>query len=179
MQFSETPIAGVTLVDVIRINDDRGFFGRIWCRKEFEAYGLDSRAVQINTALSHRAGTVRGMHYQESPHSETKVIRCTRGKVYDIALDLRPSSSTFRQWFGVELSPDNQRILVIPPGCAHGYQSLEDCTELMYLTSEFYAPHAVRGVRYDDPAFTVTWPLPVSLISQQDATWPVFDLHGS
>ncbi len=174
MQFSETPIAGLIIVEVKRITDDRGFFGRIWCQKEFEEHGIDSRTVQINTTLSHRAGTVRGVHFQDAPHAESKVTRCTRGRAYDIALDLRPSSPTFRQWFGIELSADNQRMLVIPPGCAHGYQALEDCTELMYLTSEFYAPHAVRGVRHDDPSFSIKWPLPVSVISPQDSTWPDF-----
>lgn len=172
MQFSDTSIAGVKLVEVRRITDDRGFFGRIWCQKEFEDYGIDSRTVQINTTLSHRAGTVRGVHFQDAPHAETKVTRCTRGKAFDIALDLRPASPTFKKWFGVELSADNQRMLVIPPGCAHGYQALEDCTELMYLTSEFYAPNAVRGVRHDDPAFSIKWPLPVAVISPQDSTWP-------
>ena len=177
MFFTKTPINGVMLAEVKRIEDDRGFFGRVWCQREFVEHGLDSRVAQINTALTHRAGTVRGMHYQDPPHAETKVVRCTRGRLFDIALDLRPDSHTFLKWFGVELSPENQSMLVVPPGCAHGYQTLEDSTEMMYLTSECYAPHAVKGVRHNDPAISINWPLPVHSISLQDASWPDFTVH--
>jgi len=175
MNFSETPIKGVYILDVKRIEDARGFFGRIWCKNEFEEVGIDPRVSQINTALSLHKGTLRGMHYQVEPHAETKIVRCTRGRLYDVALDIRPSSPTFKKWFAVELSEDNQRMLVVPPGCAHGYQTLEDETELMYVASEFYAPESSKGVRYDDKAFDIEWPLKVSVISQADANWPLIE----
>jgi dTDP-4-dehydrorhamnose 3,5-epimerase len=175
MIFTESSINGVFVLDVKRIEDERGFFGRIWCQKEFDEHGIDSRFMQINTALSHRKGTLRGMHYQEEPNAETKVIRCSRGSVFDVAIDIRPSSVTFKQWFGVELSAENQKMLVVPSGCAHGYQTLKDATELMYLTSAFYAPQSARGLRYDDRAFAIQWPLYVSVISSADATWPYFE----
>jgi dTDP-4-dehydrorhamnose 3,5-epimerase len=173
MIFTETPIGGVITLEVKRIEDERGFFGRIWCQKEFDEHHIDSRTMQINTAFSRRKGTVRGIHYQEPPFAETKVIRCTRGTLFDVAVDLRPSSPTFKKWFGIELSAENQRMLVIPPGCAHGYQTMEDATEQMYMTSEFYMPTAAKGVRFDDPEFAIRWPLPVTLISSADAQWPL------
>jgi dTDP-4-dehydrorhamnose 3,5-epimerase len=172
MIFSETPIAGVVVLDVQRIEDERGFFGRVWCQEEMRQHGIDPQVAQVNTARNLRKGTVRGMHYQADPHAETKVVRCTRGSVFDVAVDLRPSSPTRKQWVGVELSADNGRMLVIPPGCAHGYQTLEDGTDLMYLTSAMYARAAATGVRHDDPAFGIRWPLPVAVLSSADASWP-------
>ena len=173
MIFTETFIKGVFTLEVKRIEDERGFFGRVWCQKEFNEHHIDPRAVQINTAFNLQKGTVRGIHYQEAPYAETKVIRCTRGVLFDVAVDLRPSSPTFKKWFGIELSAENQRMLVIPQGCAHGYQTLEDATEQMYITSEFYAPAAAKGVRFNDPEFAIHWPLPVTLISSADAQWPL------
>jgi dTDP-4-dehydrorhamnose 3,5-epimerase len=129
---------------------------------------------QINTAFSRRAGTLRGMHYQLAPHAENKFVRCTRGALYDVALDLRPESPTFKAWFGVELTAEDGRMLWIPEGCAHGYQTLSDATELLYLTSRAYEPAQARGVRYDDPAFGVAWPLEVRVISDADRGWPDF-----
>jgi dTDP-4-dehydrorhamnose 3,5-epimerase len=174
MDFTQTSIEGVFILDVKRNEDERGFFGRIWCRKEFEENGIKLDILQINTAVSYSKGTLRGMHYQEAPYAETKVVRCTKGSVFDVALDIRPASRTFKKWFGIELSSENQRMLVVPPGCAHGYQTLEDETELMYITSEFYNPPAAKGLRYNDQAFDIKWPLQASIVSQADANWPFF-----
>jgi dTDP-4-dehydrorhamnose 3,5-epimerase len=172
--FTESTIRGAYVVDIDRIEDDRGFFARAWCRREFEAAGLNPDLVQINLARSHTRGTLRGMHYQDAPHSEAKLARCTRGAVYDVIVDLRPDSSTFRRWLGVELTDENHRMLYVPEGVAHGYQTLTDDAELCYQTSREYAPESAGGVRYDDPAFTIEWPIPVSVISEADRTWPDF-----
>jgi dTDP-4-dehydrorhamnose 3,5-epimerase len=175
MIFTATAIAGVVVLDVERIEDERGFFGRMWCRDEMRHHGVDPVVAQVNTTWSRRRGTVRGMHYQADPHAETKVVRCARGSVFDVAVDLRPSSPTRREWVGVELSAENGRMLVVPPGCAHGFQALEDGTELMYLTSAIYDRAAAGGVRHDDPAFGIRWPLPVTVVSRADASWPSFE----
>ena len=174
MIFTPTTIAGVVVLDVKRIEDDRGWFGRTWCQDEMQEHGIDARVAQVNTTHNLRRGTLRGMHFQRDPHAETKVVRCTRGAVFDVAVDLRDGSPTRTQWVGVELTADNGRMLVIPPGCAHGYQTLEDGTDLMYLTSAMYARDAATGVRHDDPAFGIRWPLPVGTISPADAGWPRF-----
>lgn len=174
MNFQETKIAGSYVIDVRRIEDDRGFFGRTWCRQELAEHGLSQEIVQVNTALSLAKGTLRGMHFQRSPHSEVKIVSCPSGAVFDVVLDLRPESPTFRQWFGVELTADNFRMLYIPEGCAHGYQTLQDNSVLNYTTSAMYAPDHATGVRFDDPAFRIDWPLPVSVISDADAGWPDF-----
>lgn len=152
--------------------DDRGFFARWWCRQEFTAHGLDTRIAQANVALNTQKGTLRGLHYQLPPREEVKLVRCTMGSMFDVALDLRPDSPTYLRWVGAELSADNRRMLYIPAGCAHGYQTLEHNSEMFYLTSDFYAPELARGVRYDDPAFGITWPLPVTRISAADRSWP-------
>ncbi|HSG47747.1 MAG TPA: dTDP-4-dehydrorhamnose 3,5-epimerase [Longimicrobiales bacterium] len=174
MRFTATRVAGVFVVDLEKRVDDRGYFARTWCREEIEAQGLDATVVQINTGFSHLAGTVRGMHLQAPPDAEIKFVRCTRGRVFDVALDLRPDSRTYCQWVGVELGADDGRMLWIPEGCAHGYQTLEPGSELLYTTSVPYAPASARGVRWDDPAFGIQWPLPVTSISEADATWPDF-----
>jgi dTDP-4-dehydrorhamnose 3,5-epimerase len=174
MKFQETPIPGVLVVEPERHHDERGHFARIWCRDEFRDRGLDAGVSQINTGFNRRAGTLRGMHYQLAPHAENKFVRCTRGALYDVALDLRPESPTFKAWFGVELTAEDGRMLWIPEGCAHGYQTLSDATELLYLTSRAYEPAQARGVRYDDPAFRITWPLEVRVISDADRGWPNF-----
>ena len=175
MKFLETPVAGVYVVELETRSDSRGFFARSWCRREFEEAGLDPGLVQINVAFNPRAGTLRGMHYQRAPFEETKLVRCTRGAVHDIALDLRPDSPTFLRSASAELTADNHRMLYIPPGCAHGYQTLVDDSEVSYQTSQIYAPESATGVRYDDPAFALDWPLAVTLISDADRSWPAFE----
>jgi len=174
MNFSETSLKGVFLVTLKKIEDDRGYFARGWCRNELADHGIGADFIQLNTAFSHRKGTIRGMHYQEAPHQEAKFVRCTRGAIFDVALDLRPESPTYGQWFGQELSAENGAMLYLPEGCAHGYQTLAPDTEMYYLTNALYAPAAAKGVRYDDPAFGIAWPLPVSIVSDADRKWPSF-----
>jgi dTDP-4-dehydrorhamnose 3,5-epimerase len=154
--------------------DERGFFARLWCEDEFTRAGLNPRIAQINTARSAAAGTLRGMHFQLAPHAEAKLVRCTRGAVFDVAVDLRADSPTFLQWFGTDLDEESGRMLYIPEGCAHGYLTLKFNTDLTYQTSVPYAPKSARGVRYNDPAFGIVWPQPVKVISQQDLDWPEF-----
>lgn len=173
MRFLKTKIDGVVVVDVDRITDDRGFFARAWCRGEFADQGLTAEWVQANVGRSTRAGALRGMHYQRAPYAEVKLVRCTKGAVYDVALDLRPSSPTYRAWVAVTLDADGHRMLYIPQGCAHGYQTLADDSEIAYLTSRPYVRDAAAGVRYDDPAFGIQWPAAVSVMSEQDANWPL------
>ncbi len=174
MLFHPTPIASAYVIDVEKREDDRGFFARAWCAREFGERGLVTSFVQGNIGASRRKGTLRGMHYQVAPHEEAKLVRCTRGAVWDVLLDVRAGSPTFGKWFGVELTADTHRMLYIPPGCAHGYQALTDDVEVFYLVSAFYTPEAERGIRYDDPAFAIEWPLPVTVISDKDRTWPDF-----
>jgi dTDP-4-dehydrorhamnose 3,5-epimerase len=172
--FTPAGLSGVYLVDLRRIEDDRGFFARGWCSREFADHGLNPKLEQINVGFSHHRGTVRGMHFQRPPFEEAKLVRCTRGAIYDVTIDLRHDSPTFRQWLAVELTADNRRMLYVPEGFAHGYQTLVDDTEMYYQTSAAYAPEAASGVRFDDPVFGVTWPLAVTRISQTDRSWPVF-----
>jgi dTDP-4-dehydrorhamnose 3,5-epimerase len=172
MEFTETKLSGAFLVSLRRIEDDRGFFARGWCRDEFSKHGLIPNMEQLNVGFSHKKGTVRGLHYQVPPHQEAKLIRCTRGAVFDVIVDLRPDSPTRGQWFGAELSEENALMLYAPEGFAHGYQTLVDNTETYYLTSASYAPAAARGLRYDEPAFRISWPLPVSVVSDADRQWP-------
>ncbi len=175
MEFTANKVAGSCVIDIRRIEDDRGFFARTWCEKELLDAGLTARIAQVNTALSIEKGTLRGMHFQHSPHEEVKIVSCTAGSVFDVVLDLRPDSETYRQWFGVELSAKNCRMLYVPEGCAHGYQTLEDNVMLTYATSAVYAPDAASGVRFDDPAFGIEWPLAVSVVSDADRGWPDFE----
>lgn len=172
MRFTPTVLKGSYLVDLQRLEDERGFFARAWCRREFEHHGLQADFVQSNVGFSHRRGTVRGMHYQRPPHDEAKLVRCTAGAVWDVIIDLRPDSPTYLQWVGAELSAANRRLFYVPSGFAHGYQTLLDDSELSYDTSQFYEPPAASGVRYDDPIFGISWPLEVSVISAADARWP-------
>ncbi|MBA2668340.1 MAG: dTDP-4-dehydrorhamnose 3,5-epimerase [Trueperaceae bacterium] len=174
MLFKETPLGGAFVIDLEEHRDDRGSFARTFCRREFEAHGLETAVVQTNLSVSQRAGTVRGMHYQVHPATETKYVRCTRGAIYDVIIDLRPDSPTYAQHFGVELSASNRRGLFVPRMFAHGFQTLEDESEVTYIVSEFHAPSAERGVRHDDPAFEISWPKAVTVISDKDAAWPVF-----
>jgi dTDP-4-dehydrorhamnose 3,5-epimerase len=172
MTFVETSLKGACLVGLQKIEDERGYFGRAWCREEFKQHGLNPHMVQLNAGFSHRRGTVRGMHYQIAPHAEAKFIRCTRGAIYDVIIDLREKSATFGKWHGVELTADNGLMLYAPEGFAHGYQTLQDDTEMYYMTSAPYAPAAARGVRHDDPKFGVRWPVPITVISAADRAWP-------
>ena len=173
MRFTEISIAGVWVIDPDFHVDDRGRFFRAWCLREFAEHGINFVPVQANMGLSLRKGTVRGMHFQVEPAIEAKLVRCTRGAMFDVALDLRADSPTYGQWFGTELTMENGRMLYVPERCAHGYQSLEDCTEMHYLTSQFYTPGAVQGARFDDPEFGIQWPLSPSAVSVQDRTWPL------
>jgi dTDP-4-dehydrorhamnose 3,5-epimerase len=172
MTFSETRVDGAFIIDLERRLDERGFFARAWCQEEFEAQGLIGRVAQANVSGNIRKGTVRGMHYQVSPQREVKVVSCTKGAIYDVVLDLRRDSATYLRWDAVEVTADNRRMLYVPEGCAHGFQTLADDTELLYLMSEFYSGGHARGVRHDDPAFGIEWPLDVTTISDADRSWP-------
>ena len=174
MIFRPTAIPGACIVEMERRTDDRGFFARAWCRRDFEAHGLNPTVAQINVGFSPRKGTLRGLHFQVSPHEEAKLIRCTRGAIYDVIVDLRPTSPTHRKWIGVELTEHSPCMLYVPEHCAHGYQTLVDNTEIYYQTSQFYAPDAAKGVRFDDPAFNIDWPLPVWIISESDRSHPPY-----
>lgn len=173
MIFTETELAGAFVLDLERREDERGFFARAWCANELAEHGLETRLVQANVSFNERKGTLRGMHMQEPPHAEVKLIRATRGAVFDVIVDLRPDSPTYRRWAGFELSAENGRAVYVPEGFAHGYQTLTDGAETFYLVSEFYAPGAERGVRWDDPAFGIEWPDPANaILSEKDASWP-------
>lgn len=174
MIFHETPLPGAYLIDVEKREDERGFFARTWCLQEFEARGVTTRFVQANVSWNAKRGTLRGMHFQVAPHSEVKVVRCTRGAICDVIIDLRPDSPTFLQHFSTRLTADNYRMLYVPEQFAHGYQSLANHTEVVYQVSEFYTPDAERGLRFNDPMFNISWPLPVTVISDKDSHWPDF-----
>jgi dTDP-4-dehydrorhamnose 3,5-epimerase len=174
MKFHKAKIAGVFEVCLEPRTDDRGFFARAWCQREFETRGLNSTVAQCNISRNARKGTLRGMHYQAQPFSETKVVRCTRGAVYDVVLDLRPESKTFKQWVSVVLTEESGNMVYIPDGCAHGFLSLQDGSDVFYQMSEFYNPEAARGVRWDDDAFGIVWPEKVEVISERDRTYPDF-----
>lgn len=172
MIFTETKLKGAYIIDIKRIEDQRGFFGRGWCQEEFETHGLNPRTVQMNVGFSITKGTLRGMHFQMAPWEEAKLARCTLGAIYDVIIDLRPDSPTHKQWLGVELTADNRRMLYIPEGCAHGYQTLTDNAEMYYLTTQFYAAEFAAGVRYNDPSFGIEWPISIEVISEKDEIWP-------
>jgi len=173
MQFTNTPIAGVFIVDPDVFRDERGAFAITWMPAEFAARGLETRIAQASSALTRERGSIRGMHYQLPPFEEAKVIRVTRGAIFDVAVDLRRGSPTYLQWVGADLSADNRRIMYIPPGCAHGYQTLADETEVFYFVSEAYSPAHQRGARWNDPAFGISWPLGApTRIHERDATYP-------
>ncbi len=172
MIFTETRLKDVYIIELEKREDQRGFFARAWCQREFEEHGLVAQVVQTNVSYNIYKGTLRGMHYQIAPHSETKLVRCTQGAIYDVVIDLRPGSPTFKQWFGVELTSQNYRMLYVPEGFAHGFQTLEDHAEVTYQVSQFYTPGAERGVRYNDPAFGIEWPLEIKSISDKDKNWP-------
>jgi dTDP-4-dehydrorhamnose 3,5-epimerase len=172
MIFLKTKVNGAYVIDLERRADHRGFFARAWCLKEFEAQGLTARVAQVNVSFNTRKGTLRGMHYQLAPYQEAKIVCCTKGALYDVVVDLRRDSPTYMQWTAVELTAGNRRMIYVPEGCAHGTQTLAGETELLYLMSQFYSPEHSRGVRYNDPAFDIRWPLAVESISDADRTWP-------
>jgi dTDP-4-dehydrorhamnose 3,5-epimerase len=174
MIFTETILPGAYLVELQKYEDERGFFARGWCQREFAEHGLASCVVQANISYNRRKGTLRGLHYQSAPYAETKLIRCTRGALYDVILDLRPSSPTYKQSFGVELTADNYRMLYVPEEFAHGFLTLLDDTEATYQVSQVYTPGAEAGLRYNDPAFAIEWPVPVQVISDKDQSWADF-----
>lgn len=175
VRFIEAAIRGAWVIDPEPHTDVRGRFMRAWCVQEFAAHGIDFLPVQSNMGFSLRRGTVRGLHYQIAPHLEAKLVRCTRGSVFDVLVDLRPDSPTHGEWFGTVLSPGNGQMLFIPPLCAHGCQTLEDDSEILYMASASFAPAASRGLRYDDPTVAIRWPLPPAFLSEQDGRWPHLD----
>jgi dTDP-4-dehydrorhamnose 3,5-epimerase len=173
MRFTETDVVGARVIDPTPHMDDRGRFMRAWCAREFAENGVHFLPVQANLGFSLVKGTIRGMHFQEAPALEAKLVRCTRGAIFDVVLDLRLESPSYGKWYGAELSSENGRMLYVPERCAHGCQSLEDNTEMYYMASEYYTPSAARGVRFDDPAFKIQWPLAATGISAQDRQWPL------
>lgn len=179
MRFTRTKLDGACIIDLERREDSRGYFARTFCRREFEAHGLKPDVVQTNCSWNVRKGTLRGMHYQLPPAAETKLIRCTRGAVYDVIVDLRPESPTFLQHIAVELTAENGRQLYVPERFAHGYLTLADDTEVAYQVGEFYAPGAERGIRHDDPALGIEWPAAIEVISDKDAAWPARAVAGA
>ncbi|MFO7667387.1 MAG: dTDP-4-dehydrorhamnose 3,5-epimerase [Desulfobacterales bacterium] len=173
MIFIETKLQGAFIIDVQRMEDDRGFFCRSFCRHEFSKFGLNPEIAQCNISFNRHAGTLRGMHYQVEPHAEDKIVRCTRGGLYDVIIDLRKESPTYKQWTALELTEDNRRMIYIPKGCAHGFQTLVNNTEVFYEMSEFYHPESAIGIRWNDPVFGIQWPRVERLIiSDRDRNWP-------
>jgi dTDP-4-dehydrorhamnose 3,5-epimerase len=175
MTFTETPLRGAYVLDLEKRGDDRGFFARAFCEKEFERYALSARFVQANDSLSARRGTLRGMHYQLAPRAETKLVRCIRGALHDVILDLRKGSPTFGQSFGAELSAENRRMMYVPKGFAHGFVTLVDDTEAFYLVDEFYAPEQERGIRWNEARFGIRWPIEPVVVSDKDRGHRDFD----
>jgi dTDP-4-dehydrorhamnose 3,5-epimerase len=175
VKFTPTSLEGAFVIDLERREDERGYFARSWCAQELAARGLSAHISQINTGFSPKAGTLRGLHYQTAPHAEVKIVRCTRGAVYDVIVDLRPQSATFCKWFGIELDAVGARALYVPEGFAHGYQTLTEDCDVSYTTTQPYAPKHATGVRYDDPRFGIRWPREVMLVSAADRGWPNFE----
>jgi dTDP-4-dehydrorhamnose 3,5-epimerase len=178
MRIHETKLDGAKLIELEPVRDSRGYFVRTFCQREFTAHGLHCSFVQHSMSQTVARGSIRGMHFQRAPASEVKVVSCLKGAIYDVVIDLRSSSPTHGRWQGFELSAENRRRLYIPVGFAHGFQTLTDDAEVAYLISEFYVPEAAGGVRYNDPAFAIRWPLEVTLISEKDKAWPDYDGSG-
>ena len=178
MIFTETKLKGAYLVEIKKLEDERGFFGRAWCQNEFEEHGLKANIRQINTSYTVRKGTIRGMHYQVDPYQETKFIRCTRGRIFDVIIDLRRDSPTFMEWVGHELSAGNCRMVYVPEHFAHCILSLEDHCEIYYPVIQFYTPGAERGIRFNDPAFNIEWPIKIEHVSDKDLGHPDFDINN-
>jgi dTDP-4-dehydrorhamnose 3,5-epimerase len=175
MTFHETKLPGVCEIRIEPKPDERGFFARCWCREEFKSHGLTARVVQCSISHNARKGTLRGVHYQTPPHAETKVVRCTRGSIFDVVVDVRPDSPMFKEYIAVILSAEEHNMLYVPEGCAHGFLTLEDNTEVFYQMSAFHSPESARGMRWDDPAFRITWPSTPEVISERDRTYPNFE----
>ena len=171
MTFTETKLSGGFTIDLQRLEDDRGYFARVFDHQAFAEHGLETHVSQCNLSFNHRRGTVRGLHFQAAPHEEVKIVRCTRGAIFDVMVDLRPSSPTFRDWVGVELTADNYRLLYVPRGFAHGYQTLVDDTEVFYQVSAPYSPGSERGIPWNDPALGIDWPLEATVVSKKDRGW--------
>jgi dTDP-4-dehydrorhamnose 3,5-epimerase len=179
MKFLETKLKGAYVIEIEPIFDNRGFFARSWCQQEFSDRGLNPNLVQCNISFNTKKGTLRGMHYQAKPHEEAKLVRCTKGSIYDVIIDIRDDSSTFKQWFAVELGADNHKMLYIPEGFAHGFLTLEDNTEIFYQMSDFYHPDASKGIRWDDPAFAIQWHVTNQpIISAKDLSYPLHKFHS-
>ena len=168
MKFTETKLKGAYVIEVEPLADERGFFARSWCQKEFAEHGLDPNLVQCNISFNLKKGTLRGMHYQAEPYQEAKLIRCTKGAIYQVVIDIRPDSFTFKQWVAVELTAENRKMLYVPKGMASGFQTLMDNTEVFYQMGEFYHPESAKVVRWDNPAFEIEWPIEVKIISDKD-----------
>ncbi len=175
MIFHETKLPGVFEIQIQPHSDERGFFARSWCQREFAQHGLNAKLAQCNISVTSQKGTLRGMHFQAAPFAEAKLVRCTRGAIYDVVVDLRSQSPTFREWIAVVLTAEKHNMVYVPGGCGHGFQTLQDDIEVFYQMSEFYNPDAARGVRWDDPAFRITWPEKVEVISERDRTYPDFE----
>lgn len=175
MRFQETKLKGAFIIDIDRIEDDRGFFGRSWCKREFEENGLKSDIVQANVSYNRKKGTLRGLHYQLSPYEEAKIIRCTSGAIYDVIVDIRQESETYKQWLGVELTKENLRMVYVPEGCAHGFFTLAHHSSVLYMVTQYYAPGSEAGVLYNDPAFNILWPDKPSVVSIKDRSHKLFD----
>lgn len=175
MKFTKTDLADAVLIELEKREDERGFFARTFCIEEFDRAGLETRFVQANHSHNVAAGTLRGMHFQRQPHGEIKVVRCVRGAIHDVIIDLRPESATYRRWQGFDLDAESGRMLYVPAGFAHGFQTLTDETDVTYQVSYPYTPAAEGGVRWDDPMFGIVWPRPVTVISDKDAAWPLLE----
>lgn len=174
MIFSETKFKGAFIIELEKQEDERGFFARTWDKKKFEEHGLNSKLTQCNVSFNKKRGTLRGMHYQISPYEEAKLIRCTKGRIFDAIIDLRPESTTFKQWLGNEISDKDYKMLYVPEGFAHGFQTLEDNTEVFYQMSETYMPDYARGISWDDDTFRIKWPISPIIISKKDCIYPSF-----
>jgi len=175
MIFTEIQLKGVYIIEPERLADERGFFARTWCQKELASYGLENRLAQCSISYNPKKGTLRGMHFQTAPWEEVKIVRCTCGAIYDVVIDLRPGSPTFKKWFGLTLSQEKRNMIYIPKGFAHGFMTLSDQVEVFYQISQFYVPDHADGVRWNDPAFGIQWPMEVQLISERDNTYPDFE----
>lgn len=175
MRFTETPLAGAWIIDPEPFSDSRGLFARTWCREEFGRHGMDTRIAQSSLSFNLKRGTLRGMHYQVAPFAEVKLVRCVRGSFFDVIVDLRPDSPTRLEHFGIELTAENRRALYIPEGFAHGFQTLEDATEIAYQMSEFYSPEHGRGIRWNDPSIGIEWPVADPIMSERDASYTDLD----
>ncbi|MDN5203117.1 dTDP-4-dehydrorhamnose 3,5-epimerase [Fulvivirgaceae bacterium BMA10] len=172
MKFTETKLKGAFIIELDQLKDERGFFARSWCKKEMEDHGLNANVVQSNVSYNIEKGTLRGLHYQKDPYQETKLVRCTRGALYDVIIDLRKDSPTYMEWIGVELTAENYKMLYVPQDFGHGFITLEDQTEATYQVTQFYTPGAEGGIRWDDPAFNIEWPISPKVVSDKDQSHP-------